>query len=85
MYLNDRYQSLAKHTRHYENEMPFEVPEAATQSAHVETMMQLHHPSYVSCLKSPLSHASLIKAYIEGNYPEKSSGFLFYSQGNPPL
>ena len=27
MYLNDRYQSLAKHTRHYENEVPFEVPE----------------------------------------------------------
>ena len=26
MYLNDRYQSLAKHTRHYEN-VPFEVPE----------------------------------------------------------
>ena len=27
MYLNDRYQSLAKHTRHYEN-VPFEVPES---------------------------------------------------------
>ena len=27
MYSDDRYQSLAKHTRHYENEVPFEVPE----------------------------------------------------------